>query len=515
LYSALLSIVALGALAFRLPKLAERPMHADEAVQTARFRELWQDGGYRYRPEEFHGPTLSYATLPAAWIAAPADYAHTTVVMYRIVPVLFGVGLVLLLCFFGDGLGWPAVICAGVLTAISPATVFFSRYYIHETLLVFFTTATITAGWRYARNGRLGWCLAAGAGLGLMQATKETAAIVYLAMAGALGLTWLAARLGRKQPKPPRTAIPIWHLALAGATALSVAVVFYSSFFTNAAGPLDAVRTYLPWLQRAGGESPHVHPWFYYLRILTFWRVDNGPLWSEGLVLLLAIVGLAAGFTSRTLPSAASPALIRWLGGYALLLTVLYSAIPYKTPWCLLGFLHAMILLAGVGAITLVRVTPTVWLKIPVTLALLAGVGHLGWQSHRAAYVLEASPQNPYVYAHTLPDVLHLVDVIEQLADASPDGREVPVQVVWSDAYYWPLPWHLRGLENVGYWQRVPSDLTAPIVIASPKHDEALTERLQSTHLMTDNYGLRPNVFVQLWVREDFWLAYLRSIGRI
>ena len=34
---------------------------------------------------------------------------------------------------------------------------------------------------------------------------------------------------------------------------------------------------------------------------------------------------------------------------------VVYSAIPYKTPWCLLGFLHGMILLAGVGAVVLVR----------------------------------------------------------------------------------------------------------------------------------------------------------------
>jgi hypothetical protein len=28
------------------------------------------------------------------------------------------------------------------------------------------------------------------------------------------------------------------------------------------------------------------------------------------------------------------------LAFYTLILLALYSAIPYKTPWCLLGFLH-------------------------------------------------------------------------------------------------------------------------------------------------------------------------------
>ncbi|HEX2974040.1 MAG TPA: hypothetical protein VHP11_17035, partial [Tepidisphaeraceae bacterium] len=49
----------------------------------------------------------------------------------------------------------------------------------------------------------------------------------------------------------------------------------------------------------------------------------------------------------------------RWfwifLASYTVLLTAAYSAVPYKTPWCLLGFLHGMILLAAVGAVALIR----------------------------------------------------------------------------------------------------------------------------------------------------------------
>ena len=183
-------------------------MHADESVGAARFRRLWQDRHYTYNPNEFHGPTLPYATLPAAWLTAPASFADTAEATYRIVPVLFGAGLVLLLWLLGDALGRPAAVCAAVLTAISPAMVFYSRYYIHETLLLFFTLAAVGTGWRYLRTGKLGWCLAAGACFGLMQATKETSVLVYCAMAIALGLSWLWMRLSRESTRRPRPATP-------------------------------------------------------------------------------------------------------------------------------------------------------------------------------------------------------------------------------------------------------------------------------------------------------------------
>ena len=67
---------------------------------------------------------------------------------------IFGVGLILLLALVADGLGRRATVCAALLTAISPAMVFYSRYYIHEMLLVFFTAWTFVCFWRYANSGR-------------------------------------------------------------------------------------------------------------------------------------------------------------------------------------------------------------------------------------------------------------------------------------------------------------------------------------------------------------------------
>jgi len=55
------------ALALRLPRLALRPMHGDEAVHADKFGDLLESGVYAYDPNEYHGPTLNYLTLVPAW----------------------------------------------------------------------------------------------------------------------------------------------------------------------------------------------------------------------------------------------------------------------------------------------------------------------------------------------------------------------------------------------------------------------------------------------------------------
>src|SRR6266852_1296578 len=49
------------ALVLRCPRLDERPMHNDEAVNAIKFGQLWEHDAYKYDPNEHHGPTLYYA----------------------------------------------------------------------------------------------------------------------------------------------------------------------------------------------------------------------------------------------------------------------------------------------------------------------------------------------------------------------------------------------------------------------------------------------------------------------
>ena len=443
------------ALALRWPQLDERPMHNDEAVNAIKFGTLWETGSYKYDPNEHHGPTLLYFTLAWAKLTGAPDFVHFDETRLRALTVVFGVGLILLLPLATDGLGRNAAICAAVLTAVSPAMVFYSRYFIHEMPLVFFTFLALSAGWRYSRNRKIGWALLGGAAIGLMQATKETFVLALAAALGALILNKFWSRRLEQNPARPVLKLASIHTVAALAAWLVVALLFFSSFFTNASGPLDAVRTYFPWLHRAGGASPHIHPWNFYLERLLFFHSGRGPIWSEGLIMGLAAAGCIAAFTRKGLADA-NAGFIRFLAFYTVLLAAIYSLIAYKTPWCLLGFWQPAILLAGVGAVALLNWLQRRWIKVSMGALLLAGTAQLGGQAWRAAVPYCADRRNPYVYAQTSPDILNLVSQVLALAKTNRTGHPMVVKVMAPDSDYWPLPWYLRGLPQVGWWSQVP-----------------------------------------------------------
>lgn len=449
-------LAALLALGLRSVQLHSRPMHNDEAVNALKFRDLWDSSRYQYDPNEFHGPTLAYSTLLWEKLTFARDFARFTETRLRSLPVLFGVGLVLLLFLVSDALGRNATLAAAFLTALSPIMVYYSRDYIHETLFVFFIFLALAAGWRYSQSGKIAWILLAGAACGFSQATKETFVFNIAAIMGALLLNECVP-LPAPAPSPKKNLFCAAHLAAAGLVWMLVAVVLFTSFFSNPSGLRDAARTYLIWFQRAKGASPHVYGWSFYWERLLFFHRAGGPVWSEALILLLAVCGSVAAFARRGLPGGKC-ALARFLVFYTAILAAIYTVLPYKTPWSALGFWHGAILLAGVGTAALPD-----WLrgrrqKIAAGIVLLTGMAHLAAQAWQSSVNMDyaANPCNPWVYAQTSPDLLNLVDKVDAVARASPDGRGVLISVIAPGDDYWPLPWYLRAFGHVGYFDRVP-----------------------------------------------------------
>ena len=505
---------AAGALALRLPRLALRPMHTDEAVHAYKLGELIERGTYRYDPKEYHGPTLNFLTLPVTWLRGMWRHADLDEEALRIVPLFFGVAMVVLLLAIGDGLGRPAAVCAGVLTAVSTGMVFFSRYYIMEMLLVCFTFLALVGAWRFVRSGSAGWCLVAGVGVGLMHATKETWVLSAAAMSAGVLVNLAWGRWIAGDPVRLRRHLWNWRVLLGLAAAVLVAVVFLSSFFTHAGGPLDSIMTYVHGARRAGGGTGeeagnlHVNPWYFYLRILLYFRFGRGPIWTEALIVALAVVGTVAGFVGRGL-GRADPKLVRFLGVYSFVLTAIYSAIPYKTPWCILGALQGMILLAGVGAAALVRWTPKWPLKALVALLLAGACGQLAWQAWRGNFKYYDSNYNPWVYGHSLRGVVRLAHRAEEIAALHPDGRDMAIKVYTPDAYdQWPLPWYLRRFGQVGYFQKVPDEADAPMIIFKPELWKALEPKLKREY-QYEHRGLRPAVVLVVGIRADLWKKYI------
>jgi uncharacterized protein (TIGR03663 family) len=518
----LLFFVLAVALALRLPRLDTRPLHNDEAVNAIKIAELWEHGRYKYDPDEYHGPTLHYATLPLLWLSGARSAEDFSDARLRLAPLVCGVGLLVLLLLFWDGLGRTAILWAALFVAISPAFVFYSRYFIHEMLLVFFTALTLGAAWRYVQTRLARWAVVTGVGLGLMVTTKETFVLTLAAMGLALivMIVWSLPRGERI-----RTLRAWWnwrHAALMLGVAGILWLTLFSSFFTNWSGPLDSIRTYFPWLKRAGGHSPHIHPWYFYFARLGWFHPPKGQFWSEGLILVLALLGAVTSIL-RGQP------LHRFLTLFTLILAGIYSVISYKTPWCLLNFYLGAILLAGLGAATVVDFFRPRWVRVLVVQILLLLALQLTWQSVRASQGIALKKQkidgharlapvtdwrNPYVYAQTVPDILKLVQRTEGIGRVASGGFNTVVKVVAPDSDYWPLPWYLRRFQNLGWYEKLPDEPLAPIMIVSASLDARLDDKTERKWLMVGLTELRPGKFFEQYVELELWKKYVETLPR-
>lgn len=501
------------ALAVRLPGLDKRPMHGDEANQAVRTGLLLEKGVYHYDPSDHHGPVLYFAALPFCRATA-RSFADTDEWNFRLVPVTFSC-LTLLLVL---GLGATRVggvfanrhglLAAALLTALSPAMVYFSRFFIQESMLVTFLTGMLFCAVRYVGERTsspaadlrpLAWAAGFGAFAGLAVSTKETVVLSFAAAAAAA----LAAAGFRRLARAWRTRDALIALAAAAL----VAGLLYSSFLTYPRGVYDALfSTVRACFARATAVPEHQHPWNFYLKILFWFRYGRGPVWSEAGLLAPALLALAASYWPRR-EVTPQTRWVRFLAVYTLTLTALYSAIPYKTPWCALSFLHGFILLAGAGLGEVAAWRGTGALAKPVVgrlaaWALLSALLLLqADQTRRACFRFPADPRNPYVYAHTGQDAMNLVAAVKAAA-AKAQGADTPIAIAVPTPDTWPLPWYLRAYSQVGYWTRVadiPESFRPAIVIAAADQGDAADERFGKDK-RASFYGIRPGVLLNVFV---------------
>lgn len=238
--------------------------------------------------------------------------------------------------------------------------------------------------------------------------------------------------------------------------------------------------------------------------------------WSEALILVLAVIGLVAALWHKGI-GRTHLSLIRFIAFYTVIQTIIYCAIPYKTPWCAMNFLHGMILLAGFGAVVLIRSLRYAPIQALGCLLLLGAGAHLTSQAYAANFKFYADRRNPYVYAHPVIDVLRFAGDMEEFAQVSPEGHKMEIRIFSPGADYWPLPWYLRRFSNIGYWpslkaigspEQQAQVLKAPVIITTVELQEELSKRLEKTH-HPDIRGLRPDVFVGVYTRNDLWDAFI------
>ncbi len=455
--------------------LADRPMHADEAMQADRFATLLEKHSFQYDWSEHHGPALAYATLPAAWIARQRRYVDLDEWTIRVVPALAGFLLVLASfaigkAALGNGRGSSAGGAAALFTAVSPVLVYYSRYYIPEMLLVLFSACLVLCVLAYEKSPGLRWGVATGVCAGLMYATKETAVLVLLAVVAGC----LAARIRFRRV----------DLGTAALAAVAMVVLLLQS----QSG--ESLRSLLVYAERAASGGRHAHPWYYYLQVLT---LGGDVLWL--LLGVVAFVRLAKFHRG-----------VAFLGTYAAVLTVLYSVLQYKTPWCAAGLVHGWILATAAGFSTLLE---SRWRPVAVAgIVLVTALAAL--QAVRYAFPLAADSHNPYAYAHTTRDVFQIRNQIEILARSQPLGFHTGIDIFAAENW-WPLPWYLRRFSQIRWWSAPTRNGRAgPIVLCSPANEDAIARLLYEVpppgarelfvNLFPHPVWLRPGVEVRGYV---------------
>lgn len=507
-----LVILALGLGAFyRFPSLDRRPMHTDEAILGIKLAEYSQSGHFQYDPKDYHGPALHQVSLFWGKLAGWGDSSTWTEHDLRMVTVMCGMALLMVTLLFGDVLGRLGTAMAMLICAVSPMMAFYSRYFIMEMQLTLLVALTLGCLWRYSQSGGLLWLILGGCSLGFQHATKETFIInVVAALAG-----WLAARvlIGDFQPaksnglrlsssssrgRPSKA----WLWVLAPAVLVSVAS--YSGGFRDWQAVQDSLTSYANYFQRSDG-SGHEKPWHYYLTLI-FWRKDT-LIWTEAMIGGLGILGMIYALVGD-FKIKAHQAFLVFLSIYTLALFAGYSFLSYKTPWCILSAQYSLTLLAGAGAGWI-----WTWLSGRISrfvykLALGFGIWHLCYVTSIttgsiAALPYEADSRNPYVYSHTSPNFLRLLDEVKKIqaerAPVSPD-----IQVINQDSG-WPLPWYWRAQKNVGYQTTIPEKISAPVVIVDTEQLPAVKTLLEGRDYRERGpFGLRPGVLVSILVEKVY-----------
>ncbi|MGZ5435738.1 MAG: flippase activity-associated protein Agl23 [Pyrinomonadaceae bacterium] len=514
------AVLIVGAF-LRLFHLALVPLHHDEGVNGNFLVSLVRNGTYTYDPNNYHGPTLYYFSAIFAWIArffggvGARDAYGLTTFNIRFVTAAFGVATVGLALLLRKRLGAIGALSAAALIAISPGAVYLSRYFIHESLFVFFMMGIVVAAVKYYDTGAGVYLILAAISAALMTATKETwvinAPVLLIALITTNVYFWLRKKMtaqhgnepGEDEPFLARCGGPI-SVATVALVAFTVFIVvnvlFYSSFFSNyPKGVNDSLQTLALWRKRT---HEHAHPWYQYIRWL---------LQKESIVLVLGGIGALVALWR------ADNRFALFVAQWALGLLAAYSLVGYKTPWIALNFIVPLALTSGYTLDVFYRklreLNQPLFFLAPAVLI----VAFCGYQMYQLNFVYYDDDKYVYVYAHTRRETLVMLDQIDRVAKQMKTGYDTGVAIVSPE--YWPLPWYFRDYKRVGYYQKVVPT-TEPVIIGSVGQEEEIkatygdqyqqidSSKLNDPRILPDrnpngSFSLRPGVDLLLYVRRD------------
>jgi uncharacterized protein (TIGR03663 family) len=439
------------AFVLRVVSLELKPAHFDEGVNGWFVDQMTRQGYYHYDPTNFHGPLHFYTLFVSQTLLGRSVWA------LRLPIVLLSTACVGLVLAFRRYFDERACQLAALMMAMSPGMVFYGRYAIHETSLLFFLMLTawgLPGLWRFGERRYL-WATAMGV-TGLIL-TKETYVVHLIAFLLAVPCLLLFEKLSPSEVWPfERWKFSLRDLPGVLAVCLGLILFFYTGGFLDWSSLPGLWETFATWTRTGMEEkSGHEKEWWYWLQLLGRYE------WP-------ALLGLVAGFwllVPRT------PRAARYLAIYGLGALIGYSIIAYKTPWCLISLMWPFHLIFGLAV---VRAADSIdrWTIGAVTAVL--GICSLCLTLKLNFHDYD-DEREPYVYVQTFADVNKLLEPLHTLARRSPLNYQLRGHLVLPEQYPWV--WLLGDFPRVDFpsFDQLPEPLDADFLVI----DDPLVEQTE------------------------------------
>lgn len=456
------------ALVLRVWALGDRPPHHDEAIHCDFGYNLLTQGTYRYDPT-YHGPLLFYIMAPLFAVLGP------TTAVGRLYPTLAGVALVALPLVLRRRLGAGTAFWSGVLLAVSPIMLYYSRFARNDVPVALFTAVALVLYLMVRRKGwrPIPWIGVAAAGHAI---SKETFYVTVPLLGVATYVValrdgvWASVRKAFAWVDRYRVSVGtaiLWFFV--------VCITAYTLFFVHPEDFLFPLKAIQYWYQqhsveRVGG------PWFYHLTRLALYEF------------LPIVAALAWVIRRRRRLKRIEVFCLAWgLAGLTM-----YAYLGEKTPWLEVHQVLPFIPLAGAQLARTFSPRGRWWSKGLAT----AGLTATAWSALASSFLFPAvttsnSHAELIVFVQTTPEEGDLARY--GVALAAKHIGEGPVAAVDGEGA-WPLSWQWK---RIPVWWSIPEPgMRPPLVVCDPEQEAKFRERLG------DGYTMR-RIPLRAWWVED------------
>jgi uncharacterized protein (TIGR03663 family) len=417
--------IVVVAAALRLVLLEMKPAHFDEGVNGWFVDSMTTTGYYHYDPTNYHGPMHFYVLFLFQTLFGRHVWA------LRLPLALVSAASVYLVTRFDRFLDRRVCWFAALAMAVSPAAVFYGRYAIHESWLVFFLLLFVwgVAGlWKFGTKQYL-W--AAGLAIAGMILTKETYVIHLTCFVLAAACMMVMEVFSPSEG--PAIARQVWtfaDLAAVAVVAWGAILFFYSGGFFDVSALNGLWQTYAAWFEKGRAGEGHEKAWYYWLWLVAHYE------WPVLVALPISVRWLFPH----------SHRLVRFFAIFGCAVLAADSIIPYKTPWCIIALLWPFYFLFGA---ILTDFPEFKLVPVYATAASLLAAASLVI-TVRLNFYHYADEDEPYVYVQTFPDIYKLTKPLLTLARRDPTNYQLTGNIISSSHH--PLPWLLADFPNVSFY---------------------------------------------------------------